>query len=87
MLCSKADAALPPRSSLARRLALTAPVRGTELLSVGAADKVCQAALGEGWRMTDGEEAGNKYQVTGIGNVPATSRFWVRAGEGSANCW
>jgi hypothetical protein len=78
MLCSKADAALPPRSSLARRLALTAPVRGTELLSVGAADKVCQAALGEGWRMTDGEEAGTSTRS------PASATCPRRAGSGSA---
>jgi hypothetical protein len=87
MLCSKADASLPPQSPWARRLALTAPVRGTELVSIAVADQVCRNQLGDGWKMTDAEESTNKYQVTGIGSLPATSRFWVRNGGGLANCW
>lgn len=87
MLCSKADASLAPQSPLARRLALTAPVRGAELVSTGAADQLCRAALGEGWMMTESEESRNKYQITGVGRLAATSRFRVRSGEGLANCW
>jgi len=87
MLCSKADVAHPPRSPLARQLALTAPVRGTELLSAGTADQFCQSALGDGWKAADAEESTLKYQVTGVGNLLATTRFWIRNGGGLANCW
>jgi hypothetical protein len=87
MLCSKADSSLPPQSPLARQLALTAPVLGTDLASVGAADQVCRRELGDGWKMTESEESKNKYQVTGVGSLAATTRFWVRNGGGLANCW
>ena len=87
VLCSKADPSLAPQSPWGRRLALTAPVRGTELVSVAAADQVCGAQLGEGWKMTEAEESRNKYQITGVGSLPATSRFWVRSGGSPANCW
>lgn len=87
MLCSRADVAFAAKSPWARRLALTAPVRGTELLSVGVADQICRGQLGDGWKMTEVDELGYKYQVTGIGSLPATSRFWVRNGDGPANCW
>ncbi len=87
MLCSKADASHVPQSPWARRLALTAPVRGTDLLSVDGADQLCQRDLGDGWKMTHSDELGYKYTVTGVGSLPATSRFWVRYGDGLANCW
>ncbi|MEO8674221.1 MAG: hypothetical protein ABI569_01500 [Casimicrobiaceae bacterium] len=87
MLCSKADATLPARSPLARQLALTAPVRGTDLVSISAADQVCRTELGDGWKMTESEESTFKYQITGIGSLPGTTRFWVRNGGGLANCW
>jgi hypothetical protein len=87
MLCSKADPSLPPQSPLARQLALTAPVHGTDLVSLGAADQVCRTELGEGWKMTEAEESRNKYQITGVGSLVATTRFWVRNGGGLANCW
>lgn len=87
VLCSKADGSHPPQSPWARRLALTAPVRGTELLSVAVADQVCRSQLGDGWKMTDAEESTFKYQVTGVGSLPPTTRFWVRNGGGLANCW
>ena len=87
MLCSKPDTSLPPRSPLARQLALTAPVQGTDLVSISAADQVCRTALGDGWRMTEVEESLYKYAITGIGSFPATTRFWVRNGGGLANCW
>jgi hypothetical protein len=87
MLCSKADASLPAQSPWARRLALTTPIKGTELVSLDAADHVCRTQLGDGWRMTEANELGYKYTVTGVGSLPTTSRFWVREGEGLTNCW
>lgn len=87
MLCSKADVSHPPQSPWARRLALTTPVRGTALVAVAVADQVCRNQLGDGWKMTDAEESTFKYQVTGAGSLPATTRFWVRNGGGLANCW
>jgi hypothetical protein len=87
LLCSKADASRAATSPLARQLALTASVRGTELVSVGVANQVCRAQLGEGWKMTEANESGFLYQITGVGSLAAKSRFWVRNGEGLANCW
>jgi hypothetical protein len=87
LLCSKADASRAAPSPFARQLALTAPVRGTELVSVGVADQVCRVQLGEGWKMTEVHESKFLYQITGVGRLAATSRFWVRNGEGLANCW
>lgn len=87
MLCSNADASFPPQSPRARRLALTTQVRGTELVSVAAADQVCRTSLGDGWKMAEATESMSRYQITGIGSLSATSRFWVRNGDGLANCW
>ena len=85
LLCSKADTSRPATSPLARQLALTSSVRGTELVSVGVANQICRAQLGEGWKMTEVHEASLLHQITGVDSLAATSRFWVRNAEGLAN--
>ncbi|PPK60989.1 hypothetical protein V5P93_002150 [Actinokineospora auranticolor] len=68
---------------------ISAPVRGTELTSRAAADKVCADEFGTGYRMADYHEGGGTDIVPdhawwANGDV---GRFWVSINDQRANPW
>jgi hypothetical protein len=66
------------------RIALTPPTMGTELRSLAAADALCEAALGDGYRMAEFHDG--KY-VEGMGADSFHDEDWPRAGELSSGGW
>lgn len=78
--------------------AITAPVAGTSLTSRAAADALCAATFGAGWRMAEfhdghvdavGQSGGppGGWNFFASGNVASTSRFWTAINDQRANCW
>jgi hypothetical protein len=79
------------RSWSGAEVALTEPVAGFSLTSRGAADALCAARLGGGWRMAEfhdgGRGAGYDFWArAGMGDF-AASRFWVAIDDQRANPW
>ena len=92
-------------------IGLTPPVPGDQLTSPEWGDRLCEAALGPGFRMAEHHDgkwiegmggkryagrrwpsSGSKLQAGGwgwfaYGEVPNTSRFWVRINDQPGNCW
>lgn len=76
-------------------LALTAPVSGTTLTSLGQGNVYCIHQLGAGWRMAEhhdgwygpGLTSQGGWSLIGYGNIPANTRFWVYINDQPANCW
>lgn len=78
----------------AGRVAATVPMAGRELFSPQAADQVCRAGFGDGWRMAefhDGliDAAGNRggWAWYAHGRLDLSTRYWVRINDTAANCW
>jgi hypothetical protein len=76
-------------------VALTPPVPGYRLTSQAAADGICQAGYGAGWREAtmrdghwgaDGTLTGN-WTYWAAGSVPDGSRFWVSGLDSPVNPW
>jgi hypothetical protein len=84
-------------------VALTPPVPGTLLTSPAAADAICAAQYGPGFRMAEHHDGGGCWGFRGKGILPliptppSTSpangvpnlpnRFWVRISDQPGNCW
>lgn len=76
-------------------VALSAPVQGSQLTSPAAADAVCRASFGTGWRQAefhDGRYGTNLASIGGwsfwaFGNPAAGTRFWVFINDQPANPW
>jgi hypothetical protein len=74
---------------------LSPPVPGSQLTSQAAADTICRASLGTGWRMAefhDGRYGANLQSIGGWsfwahGNVPSGARFWTFINDQPANPW
>lgn len=71
----------------AGNIALTAPVLGTTLTSLSAANTICAYAFGPGWRMTEFHDGQGGWGWRAYGNINNTSRFWVYINDQNANCW
>lgn len=78
----------------AGRVAATAPVAGTDLVSPERADHRCRAEFGDGWRMAefhDGliDAAGNRggWAWYAHGRLDTSTRYWVRINDTAGNCW
>ncbi|MGV9264078.1 hypothetical protein ACWDRR_05380 [Kitasatospora sp. NPDC003701] len=76
-------------------VALSRPVKGSRLNSRAAADSICQAAYGSGWREAefhDGHFGPDLAQTGGwtfwaYGDIPANTRFWTAINDSPANPW
>ncbi|MFI1968322.1 hypothetical protein BLA24_13325 [Streptomyces cinnamoneus] len=76
-------------------VAASRPVRGSRLNSRNAADSVCQAEFGAGWRMAEFHDGhyGPDLAWTGgwtfwaYGSVPAGTRMWTAINDQRANPW
>ncbi|MEU3751499.1 hypothetical protein AB0H17_01850 [Streptomyces olivoreticuli] len=76
-------------------VAASRPVRGSRLNSRGAADSVCQAEFGAGWRMAEFHDGhyGPDLGATGgwsfwaYGDLPAGTRLWTAINDQRANPW
>lgn len=79
-------------------IGLTPPVPGTALTSLAAANNLCVATFGAGWRMGEHHDGGGGWQWTAYGNLndlynvsvlpyDATKRFWVHINDQPGNCW
>lgn len=73
-------------------VAITAAVRGTDLISKANADSICQGQFGAGWRMAefhDGDPDGNSagWNFRAYGSLPDYVRFWIYINDQNANCW
>ncbi|MBB4893442.1 hypothetical protein FHS39_002473 [Streptomyces olivoverticillatus] len=76
-------------------VAASRPVRGSRLNSRNAADSVCQAEFGAGWRMAEFHDGhyGPDLNATGgwtfwaYGTLPANTRMWTAINDQRANPW
>jgi hypothetical protein len=76
-------------------VALTQPVYGYRLNSRAAADGICQASYGAGWREAEFHDGhyGADESLTGgwtfwaYGTIPSTTRFWTAINDSPANPW
>ncbi|MFJ9949342.1 hypothetical protein [Kitasatospora sp. NPDC091207] len=76
-------------------LAVSRPVKGERLNSRAAADTVCQATFGIGWRQAEFHDGhyGPDLALTGgwnfwgYGNLPTDTRFWIAIDTLPANPW
>ncbi|MET8698655.1 hypothetical protein ABZW10_07275 [Kitasatospora sp. NPDC004723] len=76
-------------------VALSQPVKGSRLNSQAAANSVCQASFGIGWRQAefhDGRYGPNLEYVGGwsfwaYGNISPNARFWTAINDQQANPW
>lgn len=68
-------------------LALTPPVPGSQLTSLGAANALCAANFGPGWRMAEFHDGGGGWSYWGFGTLPAGTRFWTAINDQPANPW
>lgn len=77
------------------RVQLTPAVPGSQLTSQAAADAICAASFGAGWRMAefhDGRYGPNLQSIGGwsfwaYGNIPSGTRFWTFINDQQANPW
>jgi hypothetical protein len=77
------------------RVQLSPSVPGSQLTSQAAADAICSASFGTGWRMAefhDGRYGANLQSIGGwsfwaYGNVPSGTRFWTFINDQPANPW
>jgi subtilisin family serine protease len=77
------------------RVQMTLPVPGSQLTSQAAADAICTASFGAGWRMAEFHDGryGPNLQSSGgwsfwaYGNVPSGARFWTFINDQPANPW
>ncbi|MFJ9694450.1 hypothetical protein [Kitasatospora sp. NPDC101183] len=84
----------PPRSSstdhhggwAGGEVAATDPVAGTDLTSRAAADGLCAAAFGTGWRIAEFHD-GVGWSLWASGTLPADTRFWTAINDQPANPW
>ncbi|MFH8980258.1 hypothetical protein [Streptomyces varsoviensis] len=76
-------------------VAASRPVKGSRLNSRAAADSVCAAAFGAGWRMAEFHDGryGPDLQYSGgwsfwaYGDLPKNTRFWTAIDDQPANPW
>lgn len=73
-------------------VAISAPVKGSDLISEANASSICQGQFGTGWRMAefhDGDPDGNNagWYFRAYGSPPNYVRFWVYINDQNANCW
>ncbi|MER7847013.1 hypothetical protein ABTZ03_24035 [Kitasatospora sp. NPDC096077] len=76
-------------------VALSPAVKGYRLNSKAAADSICQASFGAGWRQAefhDGHFGPDLAQTGGwtfwaYGNIPNNTRFWTAINDQPANPW
>ncbi|MEV6976865.1 hypothetical protein [Kitasatospora sp. NPDC093806] len=76
-------------------VALSRPVKGSELTSRDAADGVCRSTFGRNWREAEFHDGhfGANYAETGgwtfwaSGNLPKGVRFWTAINDQRANPW
>jgi hypothetical protein len=66
------------------RIALTRPVRGTNLTSLAAADAICAQALGKGYRMAEFHDG--KY-VVGMGEQRLHGKLWPKDDALASGGW
>ncbi|MEO0481340.1 MAG: hypothetical protein AAF196_17870 [Planctomycetota bacterium] len=67
-------------------VALTVPIKGTELTSLEAANQIVRRELGEQWRMAEFHD-GWGWNFWARGNISDDSRFWVHINDQNANPW
>ncbi|MFI9722071.1 hypothetical protein ACIHFE_20810 [Streptomyces sp. NPDC052396] len=76
-------------------VAASRPVRGSRLNSRAAADSVCQAQFGAGWRIAEfhdghyGPDLGSTggWSFWAYGDLPANTRMWTYINDQNANPW
>lgn len=68
-------------------IATTPPVQGTALTSQAAADAICVAYFGTGWRMAEFHDGNGGWNWYAFGSVRTDMRYWVRINDQPANCW
>lgn len=66
---------------------LTAPLPGSVLVSVAAADAACARSFGKTYRMAEFHDGGGGWNWWAQGVLGTTSRFWVAITDQPANPW
>ncbi|MFG3685497.1 S8 family peptidase [Micromonospora sp. NPDC047740] len=66
-------------------VAVTPAIPGAQLTSLAAADAICAAQFGSGWRMAEFHDGGG-WSLWASGNLPA-GRFWTSINDQPANPW
>src|SRR5688500_18491670 len=92
LLCFKSDGSAPPDGVIRQdpsggwaggQVAVTSPIAGTAMTSAESADAFCSSALGTGWRMAEFHDGKRGWGFVARGQIPSTSRFWVRINDQS----
>ncbi len=104
LLCFVRDFSTPPTSIrgfdysdgwAGGRVRATVPVAGTTLQSEAAADQLCEATFGPGYRMAEFHDGGYGAQIGDIsgwdfwayGGLNNNQRYWVKIKDQPANFW
>ena len=104
ILCLLRDFSTPPASSrgvnyhdgwAGARVKATVPTKGSEIMSLGAANQRCEEAFGAGWRMAEFHDAGYGVRVGeesgwdfwAYGGLHNNQRYWIHVNDQPANPW
>lgn len=68
------------------RLAVTAPIAGSQLTSRIFADALCTQTFGPNWRMAEFHDGGGGWSYWGYGSI-GNGRFWTAINDQPANPW
>ncbi len=70
-------------------LAVTPPVKGSNLTSLEEANRIVESYLGSGWRMAEHHDGGGGWGCWGYqhGDIPKNTRLWVYINDQRANPW
>jgi Pilin (bacterial filament) len=69
------------------QVALSSPVRGSQLRSLAQADAFCANELGHGWRMAEFHDGRGGWGFRAYGYIANTTRFWVHINDQKSNPW
>ncbi|HEV8583252.1 MAG TPA: flagellar hook-length control protein [Thermoanaerobaculia bacterium] len=68
-------------------IALTLPVRGSDLTSLADANAICAYHFGPGYEIAEFHHNLGGWGWWAFGNIRGDQRFWVYINDTSANCW
>lgn len=94
ILCIKNDGSPNPGIALSfyngwasGHIGLTSPVVGTALVSIAAANAMCVAQFGAGYRMAEHHDGNGGWNWNAYANINGASRFWTYINDQPGNCW
>lgn len=70
-------------------VSLTSPVKGTDITSLEAADRICAEQLGDKWQMAEFHDGKSSWRFWAVneGNLKPGTRFWIYINDQTSNPW